>query len=135
INLGNNLSLDDPNNNAGYTVFGEVVLNGMDIVDAIAQLPALNLGNVLGNPFTEVPMVNVDGLIATENLSADDFVTINSAYVTTRDLSVPTTTVACYPALTNYTANQFTLPVRVNGTLYRMTFVLKGTPPNYVFEV
>ena len=44
--------------NGGFTVFGRVVGNGMNIIDAIAALPAYNLG---GGPFGSVPLTGSNG--------------------------------------------------------------------------
>ena len=53
FNLANNgTNLD--NQNSGFTVFGEVMDNGMDIVDAIADLSTYNLGG----SFAEIPLQN-----------------------------------------------------------------------------
>ncbi|MBI5923637.1 MAG: peptidylprolyl isomerase [Betaproteobacteria bacterium] len=51
INLGNN-SANLDNQNGGFTVFGQVIDQGMDVVDAIAALPIANAGG----PFTELPL-------------------------------------------------------------------------------
>jgi len=45
--------------NGGFTVFGEVVGNGMDVVDAIAALPRFNIdASVSGAPTAELPLQN-----------------------------------------------------------------------------
>ncbi len=51
INLDDNSANLDVQN-AGFTVFGEVVGNGMDVVDAIAALQRFNFGS----PFNELPL-------------------------------------------------------------------------------
>lgn len=40
--------------NGGFTVFGQVIGNGMDVVDAIAALPVYNVGGA----FTNLPLRN-----------------------------------------------------------------------------
>jgi len=53
FNLANNGSNLD-NQNAGFTVFGEVTGNGMDIIDSIVALNTFNLGGA----FTDIPLQN-----------------------------------------------------------------------------
>jgi cyclophilin family peptidyl-prolyl cis-trans isomerase len=78
INLADNSELLD-DQNGGFTVFGEVAGNGMDVVDAIAELPILNAGiPCLGcSALTELPLINYPGggvPIAAENLVMMDVV-------------------------------------------------------------
>jgi cyclophilin family peptidyl-prolyl cis-trans isomerase len=78
INLANNSELLD-DQNGGFTVFGEVTGNGMDVVDAIAALPVLNAGTpCLGcSPLTELPLRDYPGggaPIVEENLVMMDVV-------------------------------------------------------------
>jgi len=56
INLADNSGILD-GQNGGFTVFGEVTGNGMDVVDAIAALPIYNAGA----PFGELPMIDYPG--------------------------------------------------------------------------
>ena len=53
FNLSDN-SANLDNQNGGFTVFGRVLGDGMDIVDAIAALPLVNAGS----PFDTMPVVN-----------------------------------------------------------------------------
>lgn len=56
INLADNSAeLDD--SNGGFTVFGEVMGNGMEIIDAIAALQVWNAGT----SFTEIPLIDFPG--------------------------------------------------------------------------
>lgn len=73
VNLADNSSNLD-NQNGGFTVFGEVIGNGMAVVDDIAGLPINNFGGA----FTDVPTINFTGTI-----TSDIFVTIISAVVET----------------------------------------------------
>ena len=68
INLGNNSNLDSVE--GGFTVFGRVMGNGMQVVDAIASLPPVNLGSGL----TTVPLINFS---AAEPLLSRQFVNVN----------------------------------------------------------
>lgn len=62
INLADNTGLDTTN--AGFTVFGEVMGDGMAIVDAIAGLQRGNIGDF---PFS-FPIINYDGEFTRTNL-------------------------------------------------------------------
>jgi len=64
INIDDNsASLDSQN--GGFTVFARVIGDGMDIADAINQLPITNAGS----PFTDLPVINfTGGDLTTENL-------------------------------------------------------------------
>jgi peptidyl-prolyl cis-trans isomerase A (cyclophilin A) len=65
INLSNNsASLDSQN----FAVFGEVVANGMDVVDAIAALPRFPFGS----PFGEIPLTNYSNTDFNNNVPVDD---------------------------------------------------------------
>jgi peptidyl-prolyl cis-trans isomerase A (cyclophilin A) len=59
--------------NGGFTVFGKVIGNGMDVVDAIAALPVYNAGGA----FTDLPLIGYTGgsitganLVMVTNVSA-----------------------------------------------------------------
>lgn len=72
INLSDNTFLDSVDE--GFTVFGEVLGDGMEIVDAISELPTLPLNNSFGDPiFTTVPFRGDLNSGVTE----DNFVVIN----------------------------------------------------------
>ena len=58
INLTDN-SANLDNQNGGFTAFGRVVFDGMNVIDAIGNLPVTNLN--LGNELTEVPTKSSDG--------------------------------------------------------------------------
>ncbi|MFL6589759.1 MAG: peptidylprolyl isomerase [Chthoniobacterales bacterium] len=58
INVNDNLSLDNPANNGGYTVFGRVV-TGLNVVDGIFAVPRFDAsGKDPTSPFTDLPLRN-----------------------------------------------------------------------------
>ena len=64
FNLTDNSSALD-NQNGGFTVFGQVIGDGMQVVDAIAGLPVVNAGA----PFDNLPLIAIPiGQITTQNL-------------------------------------------------------------------
>ena len=57
VNLADNSgNLDDQN--GGFTVFGYVLGDGMDVVDAIAALPTYDFGS----PYDSLPLIDYDGV-------------------------------------------------------------------------
>jgi peptidyl-prolyl cis-trans isomerase A (cyclophilin A) len=133
INLGDNSSNLDFSN-GGFTVFGEVVI-GMNVVDAIASQAVLDLRSRYGDAFSEVPQLGFDSTI-----TIDDFVVINRAYETQRDLTPVPTPENPYPGITTtvtYGSVAFVSDVKwPDGNLYRMFFLQDATPPpNYTFTI
>lgn len=59
VNLrDNSASLDDPANSGGFTVFGHVIGNGMDVVDLLASQPSYDAtGYYQNGAFGELPLV------------------------------------------------------------------------------
>jgi peptidyl-prolyl cis-trans isomerase A (cyclophilin A) len=97
FNLVDNNSFLD-NDNGGFAVFGEVIGDSMEVVNAIAALPIFNFSGV----FTEVPLRN----FTTEDFDAviqpdgDNFVIVHS--VTVIDTAVDTASALTPPANPNY---------------------------------
>jgi cyclophilin family peptidyl-prolyl cis-trans isomerase len=69
FNLADN-SANLDSQNGGFTVFGQVIGNGMQVVDAIAGLPIVNAnGTNTGGPFGSLPLTTVPvGGITAQNL-------------------------------------------------------------------
>jgi peptidyl-prolyl cis-trans isomerase A (cyclophilin A) len=90
VNLANNSSNLDVQN-GGFSVFGQVLGDGMDVVDTIAALPRFNFGGAFG----ELPLQNYsttdanNSVIPTdENLVIiTDIVVIDDATVTNPDIN------------------------------------------------
>ena len=78
FNLADNSSNLD-NQNGGFTAFGDVLGNGMDVINAIAAVSVYTAANVWGSAFSNVPLVN---LTAGNSIAADNFVLINSVTIT-----------------------------------------------------
>jgi peptidyl-prolyl cis-trans isomerase A (cyclophilin A) len=79
INLSDN-SANLDGQNGGFTVFGQVVGNGMTVVDAVAALPRFNIGS----PLTELPLRNYTATDAANNVPIDNthLIIVNSVTVT-----------------------------------------------------
>jgi len=125
INLGDN-SANLDGQNGGFTVFGQVIGNGMAVVDAMAARTPRDLSFNLGAAFTDVPMLKLDN-----QLSADDFITITRMFEADPnnlpdDTKLPDTTGV-------FNGSSFIVPVQYRGKLYRVIFDLSSTPPVYEF--
>jgi peptidyl-prolyl cis-trans isomerase A (cyclophilin A) len=71
INLSDNPNLDT--DNGGYTVFGQVIDNGMTVVNSIASLDRFDFGGALQT----VPLINFPGT----EISEDNFVVVSSVEI------------------------------------------------------
>ncbi|WP_416306488.1 peptidylprolyl isomerase [Neptunicella sp. SCSIO 80796] len=92
VNLDDNSANLDVQN-GGFTVFGQVLGDGMDVVDAIAALPRFNLGDAFDNmplrDFTEEDADNGVALTEQNLVMINDIVVID-ADVTTHPEITPT---------------------------------------------
>lgn len=90
INVGNN-SANLDSQNGGFTVFGQVIEGGMEVVDEITTLPNFNFGS----PFAELPLrdyTSTDkdaGTLPTDSnlIIITDVVVIDAAVVTNPSLN------------------------------------------------
>jgi cyclophilin family peptidyl-prolyl cis-trans isomerase len=119
INEVDNVPLDTTN--GGFTVFAEVIPHSLQILDALAGIPAFNLDpTVTGSSFNNTPLL--DGTVA---VSADNLITIEKAYVTQRDISasvsplINVVAMATYGPLYGMIAARF--PVYVGNKFYMMS--------------
>ena len=87
INTKNNSSSLDPYNRGGFTAFGEVIDDGMDVINTIADVERCNIGY---QGFTELPMPDYTEHCTDTNTvpGEENFVTIYS--VTIFDSTVST---------------------------------------------
>lgn len=63
----NSTSLDSPTNSGGFTVFGQVLGNGMQVIDAIAQVPHYNAGGAYASLPLRNFTLNVDQAVSDQN--------------------------------------------------------------------
>jgi peptidyl-prolyl cis-trans isomerase A (cyclophilin A) len=82
INQGDNSFLDDPMRpDGGFSVFGEVLGDGMTVVDAIGDLPLpTDFGFAIGSPFNDLPLRNFNGN-SIEDVRVANTVVVNSISV------------------------------------------------------
>ena len=77
INTDDNSQTLGPPNNGGFTTFGEVIGDGMDIVDAIAALPVFDLTSI-ASAFGTLPLRGVNaGETPPDPLEAENIALIN----------------------------------------------------------
>ncbi len=113
VNLADNSSNLD-NQNGGFTVFGQIIYDGMATIDTITSLPIVNFGGALAN----TPTKNFDG----ENARPENFVSVESITVNN-----PT-------GIFDKEALTFTVGVDGNN-FYAAHLDLVTTVPNIVFQL
>jgi cyclophilin family peptidyl-prolyl cis-trans isomerase len=79
FNLGNNsASLDNPNNNGGFTVFGKVIGPAdQTVVDVLAAIPTQNEGT-----FTDIPLPGYTGTDFPTDTTRGNFAIVNGVTIT-----------------------------------------------------
>jgi len=123
LNVADNTSILNTSNNGGFTVFGEVIPSDIPVLADIAAIRPYDLSASLGGTFAEVPLLNPDA-----NRSSDDFINVESAYLSRRDVAAQAVQnagpLSKVVALGNFglqfTGSGVRIPVRVNGKLYQL---------------
>jgi cyclophilin family peptidyl-prolyl cis-trans isomerase len=77
FNLIDNTPLDPGTPSGGYAVFGDVLGQGMRVVDRIGSAPVYNLTNQLGLAFSELPLVDGNMLIIFPEIRVETFAITN----------------------------------------------------------
>lgn len=81
VNQGDNSVLDDPSRpDGGFSAFGRVLRDGMDVIDAIGALPIGNMSAVLGGSFGQLPLRDFTGS-SESDVTVANTVTVQSAVV------------------------------------------------------
>src|SRR5207237_779051 len=89
FNTADNPSLDDPQNDGGFTVFGQVVgAADQAVLDKLAATPTKN--ESLVNPptnstFTDIPLNNYTGTNFPHDTTAANYLLVNDVAVVKRD--------------------------------------------------
>lgn len=133
FNLADNTDSLNASNNGGFTVFGEVILSDRSVLSSLASVRPYDLSSSLGSAFNETPLVNPD-----TTRSADDFLTIERAFVTQRDIAaVEDTTpdpLANITAVGTYGSQVISIgarfPVRIGNKLYQIILNKHESDPN-----
>lgn len=76
INLSDNTFLDE--SRSGFTVFGEILADGMQSIDLIAETPTFDLIDDidLGPAFSNIPLTNYDDSLSASDITIDKLVTV-----------------------------------------------------------
>jgi peptidyl-prolyl cis-trans isomerase A (cyclophilin A) len=121
INLNDN-SANLNVQNGGFTVFGRVVGDGMNIVDEIAALDTYVLNtNTLGR-LSDFPLANLSG-----DISSDNFVTISSASRITEITE---------PNYYHEKSKELRIQVNAGGSdVYSLAFSIEKSVPDVVFKL
>ena len=73
FNVTDNLALDPSLGNDGYAVFGHVLGNGLQVIDAIAGLQVYDMNQAIvggpTGPFGEVPLIDENYLVMVESVA------------------------------------------------------------------
>ena len=77
FNLTNNTSLDPGTPGGGYAVFGDVLGQGMNVVDRIGAATVYNATNQLGPVFSELPLIDGNRLIVFPDIRVEPFAITN----------------------------------------------------------
>jgi hypothetical protein len=124
INDGDNSDILGTNNGGGYAVFGQVIGNGMSVVDKIAALTTYNLQGIYTNfPFSDTPLfgiTNGQSILNPNNLVYFTRIATIPYFATSSDpssyqtlLSNSTLTITC---LTNHPASPSTISIYATDT-------------------
>lgn len=116
INVANNTFLDS--DNGGFTVFGRVLGDGMQVVDAINQLQRVQLSASI----LEMPVVNFTGAVLRENLVLADMEVV---------------TVEAPAALNRFddSANQLILNVDAGSAgIFQISFTIETQDPQVIVK-
>jgi cyclophilin family peptidyl-prolyl cis-trans isomerase len=80
FNLADNSSILDPQN-GGFTVFGRVLGNGMQVVDQLAAIPTQDQ-SAHGGDFANIPLINYNGTHFPSDTTAGNYALISNVAVT-----------------------------------------------------
>jgi cyclophilin family peptidyl-prolyl cis-trans isomerase len=75
FNLADNSDLDGTQYGGPFTVFGRVIEDGMDTLQAIAAIPTYDLSSSLGDSFENVPLINYN---AAKGAAADNLIYVKT---------------------------------------------------------